>query len=676
MFKLQIITATVTKLAFFKIFFLFSLSIYGQDKSPVKFGKISAEDFKKVYSIDSSASAVIIADIGSSKITGNLKGWFSIQFKHFKRVHILNKNAFELANVEIPLYFEGDNEEELRNLKAHTYNLENGKISQAKLDVKSSVYRSVLSKNHVVKKFIFPAIKEGSIIEYEYTVNSDFIFNLQPWEFQSDYPSLWSEYEVSIPEFFYYVFLQQGNINKVVKTRQESFGVTDARGSGTSRTQPFVAGVTDHRMIMKNIPVLKEEIYTSTLQNHKAKVEFQLKEIRQPLPEQTYMGSWEDFCKELLKDEKFGQQLGKDNSWMNDDLKIALGKADNEEQKARNISKYLQNNFTCTNYSKLYIDQPLKNILRNKKGSEVEINLLMVAMLRKAGITADPLMLSTKPHGYTYSAYPLIDRFDYVICRAIISDKIFYMDASRPDLGFGRLHWECFNGHARVINEEATPVEFSSDSLVETKITSVMLSSNAKGEIVGAMHQTPGYFESYSVRSRVREIGLKEFIKESEKDFAADMEIKNYRVDSLEERDEQIQISCDIKVNLEKKDIIYLNPMFGEGFAENPFISERRTFPVEMPYTIDEIYVLRMDIPQGYEVDELPKSTRVNFNQSGDSFFEYIVENNWGVISFRSRIKMTRSYFLPEEYRILHDFFDVVVAKHNERIVFKKIKKL
>ena len=676
MFKLRVINATVTKLLFFKIFFLISLSSFGQDKSPVKFGKISAEDFKKTYNIDSSASAVIIADIGSSEIAGNLKGWFSIQFKHFKRVHILNNNSFELANVEIPLYFEGDNEEELRNLKAHTYNLENGKVMLTKLDVKTSVYKANLSKNHVVKRFSFPAVKEGSIIEFEYTVYSDFIFNLQPWEFQSDYPALWSEYEVSIPDFFYYVFLQQGNINKTQKTRQESFRVSDLRGSGSSTAEPFVSGVTDHRMIMKNIPVLKEEIYTSTLQNHKAKVEFQLKEIRQPLQEQTYMGSWEDFCSELLKDEKFGEQLSRDNSWMNDELKMVLAKAYDNEQKARNIFNYLQNNFTCTNYSKLYIDQPLKNILKNKKGSEAEINLLLVAMLRKAGISADPLMLSTKSHGYTYSAYPLIDRFDYVICRAIINDQAIYLDASRPELGFGRLHWECFNGHARVINEEATPVEFSSDSLVETKITSLMLSSNAKGEIVGTMQQTPGYYESYSVRVRAREIGLKELIKEAEKDVATDMEIKNYRVDSLEKRDEQIQVSCDVRVNLEKKDIIYLNPMFGEGFNENPFVAEQRNYPVEMPYTIDEIYVLRMDMPQGYEVDELPRSTRVNFNKSGDSFFEYIVDNNWGVISIRSRIKMTRSYFLPEEYKILHDFFDVVVAKHNERIVFKKIKKL
>ena len=83
--------------------FIFSI-IYAQDKPPVKFGKISADDFKTtVYSIDSNASAVVIADIGSSQILGNLKGWFSIEHRHFKRVHILNKNGYDLANVEISL---------------------------------------------------------------------------------------------------------------------------------------------------------------------------------------------------------------------------------------------------------------------------------------------------------------------------------------------------------------------------------------------------------------------------------------------------------------------------------------------------------------------------------------------------------------------------------------------
>lgn len=669
------ITATVTKLLLFITILFLSLSIYGQDKSQVKFGKISAADFKtKVYSIDSSASAVIIADIGSSQITGNLKGWFSIEFKHFRRIHILNKEAYDLANVEISLYTDGENEEELKNLKAHTYNLENGKVVETKVDVKNSVYKTRLNKDHVVQKFTFPAIKAGSIIEYEYTVNSDFIFNMQPWKFQGNDPVLWSEYEVSIPEFFYYVFLQQGNITKTQRSRQETFRVTNSRTAGSSLAEPFTSGVNDFRMLMKNVPALKEENYTSALDNHVAKVEFQLAEFRLPLTPQNIMGDWEDACETLLKDENFGEQISKENSWLNDELKIALDSATADDDKARNIYKYLQNNFTCTNYSSLYTDQPLKNVLKNKRGNEAEINLLLVAMLRKAGFTSDPVMLSTRSHGYTYIDYPVINRFNYVICRAMIKDSMVYLDASRPLLGFGRLHWECYNDHGRVINEEATLVEFSSDSLKEVKITSLMLAANGSGGISGFMQQVPGYYESYFIRDRIKENGFKDFLKDIEKDLTPGSEIKNYRIDFLERSDEQVQINYDIRLHLEKDDIIYINPMFGEGFAENPFISGQRAYPVEMPYTLDEIYVLRMEVPKGYEADVLPASTRVNLDEEGKSFFEYILENNFGVISLRSRIKITRSYFLPGEYKILHDFFTLVVNKHNEQIVFKKAK--
>jgi transglutaminase-like putative cysteine protease len=648
-----------------------------QDKSPVKFGKISAEDFKtSVYSIDSNAAAVVIADIGTSSINGNSKGWFSIEFRHFKRIHILKKSSYELADVQIPLYTNGRNDEELQGLKAYTYNLENGKVVETKLE-KSGVFQDKLGKNQLVKKFTFPAIKEGSIIEYEYTIQSDFIFNLQPWEFQGSYPRLWSEYNVSIPEFFYYVFLSQGNqygASRTTKEKNQKFRVVDGTGAGASESFEFEANVTDYRMVMKNVPALKEESFTSTLDNHISKIDFQLASYRRPLVPRDMMGNWTDFTKELLKDEDFGLQLSRDNGWISEELKIAMKGASSDLDKAKNIYQYLQNNFTCTNYSRLYTDQPLKNILKEKKGSEVEINLLLVAMLRKAGLPADPLMLSTKSHGYTLPVYPIMDKFNYVVCRTAVGGKTFYLDASHPRLGFGRLTWECYNGHARVINQEASSVEFSSDSLQENKITSLLLFLTEKGEISGKMQQIPGYYESYSLRSRIKDKGVEELFKDVKKDFGIEADISNSRIDSLEKYDQPLQLNYDVKLNFGNEDIIYLNPMFGEGYKENPFKSATRTYPVEMPYVFDEMFVLRMDVPPGYEVDELPKSIKVNFDEEGKSFFEYLFSYSSGVISFRSRIKLTRSYYLPEEYEILREFFNLIVSKQSEQIVFKKRK--
>src|SRR5215203_4495141 len=74
-----------------------------QTASPyTKFGKITAEELqKRVYSIDSNANAVVLSDIGEAAVEGNNKGWFSVVFKRHRVVHILNKNGYDEANVEV-----------------------------------------------------------------------------------------------------------------------------------------------------------------------------------------------------------------------------------------------------------------------------------------------------------------------------------------------------------------------------------------------------------------------------------------------------------------------------------------------------------------------------------------------------------------------------------------------
>ena len=68
-------------------------------------------------------------------------------------------------------------------------------------------------------------------------------------------------------------------------------------------------------------------------------------------------------------------------------------------------------------------------------------------------------------------------------------------------MGFGKLGYEAYNGHARVIDGNATPIELVSDSLVERKLTSVFVINDEKGNIAGSVQQTPGYYESYDLRN-------------------------------------------------------------------------------------------------------------------------------------------------------------------------------
>jgi hypothetical protein len=124
----------------------------------------------------------------------------------------------------------------------------------------------------------------------------------------------------------------------------------------------------------------------------------------------------------------------------------------------------------------------------------------------------------------------------------------------------------------------------------------------------------------------------------------------------------------------EKEDLLYISPMFEESWKENPFKSAERFYPVEMPYTMDETFILSMVVPAGYVVDELPKSITVKLNENDDGIFQYSISESGGTISVRSRIQLKRTYYLPDEYEILREFFNLVVKKQNEQIVLKKKK--
>lgn len=660
------------------LFFLFASFSFAQkpEKSPVKFGKVSAEDFKKVYSIDSSAYAVVIADVGYSSFVGNNSGWFSLEFERQLRIHILNKNAYDVANFEVPLYTSGSSEEELVNVKATTFNLENGKVTETKLD-KGSIFKDKFDKNFSVKKFTLPNLKEGCIIEVEYKVKSDFLRNLQSWTFQGEYPVLWSEYSVGIPEFFSYITLTQGyrtfDINDR-KERNDIFTGSTSRGAGAPERFSFNAVVSDYRWVMKNVNALKNEAYTSTLKNHISKIEFQLNAHMTPLTPRSIMGTWKELNDELERNEYFGQPIRNDHGYLGDEIppKAKMIKDANLE-KAKAIFEHVRDNFTCTDHNAKFLSQNLRNLIKTRNGNVADINLLLVGMLRSAGYQADPVLLGLRSRGMTYSMYPLLDRFNFVIAQLIIGDKRYYLDASDPVLGFGRLDPLCYNGHARVINGEPEAIELNTDMLNEKTLTSAFV-INENGKLSGAMQQVPGYAQSSGIRSSVKEKGKESIVADIKKAFNAEVNIQNFRIDSLNRKDDPVGVFYDFIIDAGGEDIIYLNPMFGEGYKNNPFKSAERFYPVEMPYTMDETYILSLDIPTGYAIDEMPKPMVLKLNDEGEGLFEYRISESGGTISLRCRLQIKRTVFAPEEYDLLREFFNMVVAKQTEQIVFKKKK--
>jgi hypothetical protein len=642
----------------------------------IKYGKVAAADFNVVSPlIDSGANAIVIADIGNSEFRGNTNGGFSLVFKRHKRIRILNKNGFDAATFAIHLYSNGIETEKVVDLRATTYNLENGTVVPVKMESKS-IFENRLSKNSVEKKFTLPALQPGSIIEYAYTLESDFIFNLQPWAFQGEYPCLLSKYEVSIPDFYGYVTLTQGYLpfaERKTSSRQETFSVSFRDGSGARSS--MTSQVQDMSWAVKNAPALKEENFTTTLSNHISKIEFQLAQYRFPnRPIQEVMGSWPDVSKKLFAREDFGAGLTRNNGWLDDDLKLITRGAKSQQDKAKLIYAYVRDNFTCNSSNGIFLSDglSLKDVYKKKAGQVGEINLLLLAMLRHESINANPVLLSTRAHGKAHPVYPLLGRFNYLVCETKFDDgSIIHLDASRSLLGYNQLPAYCYNGLAYVLGEFPNPVSLEADSLLEAKTTNLIIINGEKG-FEGTLSSTLGERASYRMREKMLKDSKTDLLKEIASGMPAEVTASDLNIDSLKAYEEPVNVSYTLKFDF-NEDVVYFNPLMGEAMKKNPFTSAKRLYPVEMPSKVHEVFVLNMEIPKGYTVDEMPKSVRYKLNED-EGMFEYIFAKSADRVQMRCRIDLNKANFNDEDYEPLREFFSFVIQKQSEQIVFKKIK--
>src|ERR1700693_881080 len=191
---------------------------------------------------------------------------------------------------------------------------------------------------------------------------------------------------------------------------------------------------------------------------------------------------------------------------------------------------------------------------------------------------------------------------------------------------YGHLMANCYNGGARTISEfNSKEIELLPDSLVEAKRTNVIIASDDKGEVSGSLSTIYGIENSYKIRKEVKKSSQKDYFNTNQIKYVNEINTLNYDFDSLENCEVPLILHCDIEFkNQFKSDLVYFNPVIGSSLKENPFILVDRRFPVEMQYRLDDVYLLSMDIPKGYQVEEMPKSENINLNDN-EGTFEYFI---------------------------------------------------
>jgi len=664
----------------FVFFLLCALQVLqAQEKSSYQFKKVTEADFKSAMT-DSSAGVVVLADVGRTDFIGNDEGGFSLVYKRHKRV-LIRKLRYT-GEDDLMLYLEkGDKgPEKLTSLDITDYYLENGGVTEKKYDTKEQIKNINQQLGNRIGRSI--TYSQDCIVDMSYTIQSYYVSNLRGWKFQTTVPCLYSEYSVSIPDIFGYATLHLGSIpleTIVLDNRMQSFAARKFAGpagyetGGISHDELYNLNVLmhDRKWILKNAPAINYDLNAATLYIQVNSVEFQWTEIRNTnQAPQPVMDGWKSVRERLMGQENFGLAYLNENNWLEQTVTNLTKGQVGAEEKARSCYKWVRDNFKCTDQSEIYLTDglSLKDIFQNKKGSVSDINLLLIAMLRKAGVQANPVLLSWRSSGAIYFDYPIMQKFNYLIVEANLVDKKLFLDAAEPLLGFGLLHPECYNGPAWVIEQaQVRKLNLSADNYLEEQQTIANLTVNDQG-LTGSISKTYGIPGSFKVRQKIKESGELSFGFFLQAALGRKTKMSDLTIDSILLVDDPITINYEIQVRA-KGDSLVFEPVFSDEYLVP--INPERTDPVEMPYTRNLVYVMNLEVEKGYQVVKLPKSVKYQMNGQ-EAVFEYQCIQSGQTIQLRCKINITKANFPTEAIGALCDYIQFVKQKIYEPIVIKK----
>ncbi len=650
-----------------------------------KFGKIDPSELSmKSYVNDTTANALMLFDYGYTKFILSPKEEFQFEFTRHFRIKIFKKSAFPYADFKFRLYDSGTNKEKITDLKAVTYNLVDGKLVKTKLD-NDNIYEEK-SNNYNIEKFAFPQVKEGSVIELQYTITSDFLYNLRGWTFQYTIPAIWSQYICEIPEYFNYRQSAKGYLVFDVATHERiesKFTVVErgemyyGRGGG-GRTQnervDIPVGTYRHVFVTKNVPAFKPEPNIDCDDNYIQSLEFELTSTKFPnQPIKEYSQSWESVNDQMKDDPDFGKLIKSDNFISDTVQAICKGKTDPLE-KAKAIYSYMQKNMKWNGSYKLWATKGLKKPYADHTGSSAEINLLLTTMLHSAGLTADPVMFSTRDNGTALSVIPTITKFNSVLTRLVIDGKPYLLDAISEYCPFGYLPPNDINGQGRVVNATGGDWANLETKLKYSEIKNYVLNILPEGTLKGYIKESLDGYAAINYRDDLKdEKTVDDFFRKMQENTKG-LTINGYAITDRDDISKPIGDSLSVELTESSQslgDKIVIRPLLLETLEKNRYTLEDRKYPVNYNFPISETYMFDYTIPDGYQVESLPKSATLKMADNSIAVY-YDVKTSGNKISIVYKRNVNKILFLPEEYKQLKDLYDQIVKKHAESIILKK----
>jgi hypothetical protein len=630
---------------------------------------------------DSSAVAAVLFEKGNTSFEYSQSNGFSMVTEVKTRIKIYKKEGYDWANKSLRYYNVTGAKERLSISDAVTYNIVNGKVEKTKLK-SDGEFDEVINKYWGQKKITLPNVKEGSVIEFSYLYKTESLSSPRDWFFQKTIPVNYSEYKTVIPEYFNYNTNFRGFISPKVTVEKGINSITlnskERVKSGMNVTTNFSSQKVEYneirtQYIAENLPAVKDEVFVNNVDNYTVSLVQELAMTKYPnQPYKSYSTDWASVVKTIYDYDDFGPELNK-TGYFEEDLKGVLASLTKPEEKIDAILKFVKATVKWNDYYGYSCNDGVKKAYKDKSGNIAEINLMLTAMLRYAGLNANPVLVSTRSNGI--AMFPNRTAFNYVIAAVENGASYTLLDASDQYATPNVLPSRALNWYGRLIRKDGSSMEIDlMPSVVSNDVTTMFYSIDEKGLVAGKLRRQQDVHNALLFRNSFKNIKEDAYIEKLENENKK-IEIQEYSRTNEKELNLPVIEAISFTGSNFSEIIggkIYIKPLLSFAGSQNPFKQENREYPVDFGFPFMDKYAVNIAIPEGFTVESIPESVNlVMANDFGN--FKCLTSVSGNTIQVMVINQLNIPIVAADYYTTLKEYYQKLIDKQNEKIVLRKI---
>ena len=643
----------------------FCLATDSQTIEPnLKWGKPTDQELQMTeYAADKDADAVILyhkTDVSYQFVNGSFKIFYRIN----TRYKVLKPEGKRVADQKI-VYYESNSltKEMVAGLKATAYNLENNKLVKTKME-RQMINEEQIDKNERLLKFSVPQVKVGTVIEYEYRIESDYYGDIRDWNAQSDIPVVYTCYSLSIPEWFKFNIEQTGM--NTLETKEDDESVTLMYNGGMEKINAKVRTFTG-----KNLPALKSDDFVWNAGDYGDKITAELAGIFIPgAVHKNYTSTWNDIDIKLMEDDEFGGRMKKSSPLKAEIVAAGIPAIADKKERIAAVWQMLKSKVRW-NGDYAFWGNSASKILKEGTGTNADINFLLINMLHDANIESTPIVMRTRDRGKLPLSHASLKYLNtFVVGIEMTDSTLAYLDGSCVDGYLNVLPAKLLVDRARAVKKNApgfwTNLQESARARENTTIQALL---KADGQLEGKKTSilTEGAAASLRRTWRLAKDSVEQIQKMQERD---DIVIQSYHIDGRQDFSPMVKEEMTFTKQCDAAgDIIYLNPLVFVPLKESPFTTAERILPIEFPYKQAETLNSIISMPEGYVVEEVPKPIIIRLDGATARIICNVKDD---MINIQYQMNISKTFFGSGDYQDLKSFFDKVAESNKNILTIKK----